>query len=228
MSESTARKTGRRRFLKYVGAAAVAAAAGLTVGRYAWTPASPETVTQTATRTATLTQAITGTATETSAYATSLRAAADARGLLIGAAAFSGGLDVASYASTLADQFNFLTPENAMKWGPMDRDGYGPADGLVKFTSDHQMKVKGHCLVWHEQLPNWIHSQMSANDLRRAMQKHIVEVVGRYRGKVYAWDVVNEVVTSKGLRKTLFLDKLGEGYIAEAFRLAHEADPDAY
>jgi len=116
-----------------------------------------------------------------------------------------------------------------MKWGPIDELGYGPADALVKFASDHQMKVKGHCLVWHEMLPARINSAMSSDALRRAIQERIHDVAGRYKGKVYAWDVVNEAVDddTEGLRKTIFLDKLGEGYIAEAFRLAHEADPDA-
>jgi endo-1,4-beta-xylanase len=89
------------------------------------------------------------------------------------------------------------------------------------------MKVTGHVLVWHQQLPDYV-KWLSARDLRQALREHIRQVVGRYKGKVQAWDVVNEAIDDKeGLRRTLFLEKLGDGYIAEAFRIAHKADPDA-
>jgi endo-1,4-beta-xylanase len=228
MSGSSAARAGRRNFLKYVGAAVVAAATGLTVGRYAWTPVSPETVTQTSTRTMTLTATVAETVTEAPSCSSSLRAAAEANGLLIGSEADETSFEDMRFAPVLAREFNSLSPGWEMKWGQVDRRGYGPADALVRFASDHQMKAKGHCLIWHTNLPAWINSQMSANELRLAMQKHIREEVAHYRGKVYAWDVVNEAVDDReGLRKTVFLEKLGEGYIAEAFQLAHEADPDA-
>jgi endo-1,4-beta-xylanase len=186
-----------------------------------------------------VTKTIAETVTETFVYPRSLRAAAEPRGLLVGScvegSTHTSCEDPArpiwedpSYASVLLREFDYLTPGNNMKWGLIEEWGFAPADGLVEFASDHQMKMKGHCLIWHEQLPARINSKLSADALRQAMEKHIRETVGRYRGKVCAWDVVNEAVDdSEGLRKTIFLDKLGEGYIADAYRLAHEADPDA-
>jgi GH35 family endo-1,4-beta-xylanase len=217
----------RRRFLKYAGAsAAVVGASALGLADLLRTRnASSVTKTQTET----VTQRVTETeATGISGWSASLRSAADVSGLLVGTAALPELLSDAHYASTLAREFNFLTPDNAMKWGSIDQRGFADADALVDFAAKHQMKVKGHTLIWHQALPTWVNMQMTADDLRRAVQNHISEVVGRYRGKVYAWDVVNEAVDDReGLRKTIFLEKMGEGYIAEAFRLTHEADPDA-
>ncbi len=160
-----------------------------------------------------------------------LRQAAQARKLLVGTAAFPEGLKDEAYAGVVAREFNVLTPENAMKWEsihPQPNEWtFEPADKLVDFAARNQMKVTGHVLVWHQQLPEYVKS-LSARDLRRAMQAHVKEVVGRYKGKVHSWDVVNEALDDKeGLRKTLFLEKLGDGYVAEAFRLAHKADPSA-
>jgi endo-1,4-beta-xylanase len=136
------------------------------------------------------------------------------------------------YAATLAAQFNYLTPENEMKWGRIHpepaRFDFAPADDIVDFAEAHAMRVKGHALVWHRQLPAWVES-LSAAQLSAAMAEHIRAVVGRYRGRAVAWDVVNEAVADAGgpLRDTLFLRQIGRGYIAEAFRIAREADPDA-
>ena len=136
------------------------------------------------------------------------------------------------YAATLAAQFDSLTPENTMKWGPIhpepDRFDFTPADDIVAFAEAHAMRVKGHALVWHEQLPAWVASLPAAR-LWAAMVEHIGAVVGRYRGRVTAWDVVNEAVADAGgpLRDTVFSRRLGAGYIAEAFRIAHAADPGA-
>jgi endo-1,4-beta-xylanase len=160
-----------------------------------------------------------------------LRQAAEARKLQVGAAVFPEGLQDEAYAGLLAREFNVLTPENAMKWEPVhpqpNKWTFDGADRLVEFAGKHQMKVTGHVLVWHRQLPDYVKG-LSARDLRAAMRAHIQELVGHYAGKVQAWDVVNEAIDDKeGLRKTLFLEKLGDGYIAEAFRAAHKADPKA-
>jgi endo-1,4-beta-xylanase len=90
------------------------------------------------------------------------------------------------------------------------------------------MDVKGHALLWHQAVPSWV-SGLSPSDLRVAVASHIAAVAGHFRGRVDAWDVVNEAVADdgSGLRETVFRQKLGDGYIAEAFRLAREADPGA-
>jgi endo-1,4-beta-xylanase len=137
-----------------------------------------------------------------------------------------------AYVTTLAREFGSLTPENAMKWGPVHpaRDvwNFGPADRIVEFAEANRMAVHGHALVWHRQLPAWVTEAMTPHELASAMALHIRDLVGRYRGRVASWDVVNEAAADGGgLRDTLFLRKLGVGYIAAAFRLAHAADPTA-
>jgi endo-1,4-beta-xylanase len=215
----------RRRFLKYAGVGAIA---GVAAGCYLRDMADRCAPIQVPTISTVTTQTVTETTTEPLSYAASLRAAAEANGLLIGSEADETSFEGTRFAPVLAREFNSLTPGWEMKWGQVDRRGYGPADAVVKFASDHRMKVRGHCLIWHTNLPAWVNSQMPADELRLAMQKHIREEVAHYRGKVYAWDVVNEAVDDReGLRKTVFLEKLGEDYIAEAFQLAHESDPDA-
>jgi len=212
----TQKRTNRRNFLKYAGAAAAGLAAGAVAGRLAWVPPPPST---TATETETPTATQTKTVTETLVYPASLRVAAEARDLLVGAAALPEGLREEQYASTLASQFNFLTATDPTNWQPTDT--------LVRFASDHQMKVKGPPLIGARSPPAWASSERTERDLRWAMEQQIRRQVTHYRGKFYAWDVVNEAVDINGLRKSVFLEKLGEGYIAEAFQLAHNADPKA-
>jgi len=227
----------RRRFLKYVGAGAVAVggtAAGYYMGSRQLGRVSTDTVVATSELPPPVTtQTVTRTTTETESCLASLRAAADARDLLVGAAVEPNYFYDPPYPIILAREFNFATPENAMQWGTSNLSegqwNFARADALVEFADKHQMKVKGHPLIWDAyQLPGWVNSDLSPDELRRAMQERIQTLVGRYRGKVYAWDVVNEAVEDQdGLRKGLFFNKLGEGYVAEAFQLAHEADPDA-
>jgi endo-1,4-beta-xylanase len=119
-----------------------------------------------------------------------------------------------------------------MKWGQIERQqgerSYGPADEIVAFAGARGIRVKGHALVWHGDSPAWLPGLSSA-DVRAALEDHVRTTVGRYRGRVAAWDVVNEAVADDraGLRDTVYLQKLGPGYIEEAFWLAREADPDA-
>jgi endo-1,4-beta-xylanase len=168
---------------------------------------------------------------ETAGARGTLREVAQARAFLVGAAVFPEGLNEEAYATLLAREFNALTPENVMKWEMIHpRPGewnFEPADRLIEFATRHQMKVTAHTLVWHMQLPEHVKA-LSPDSLRQALDEHIRTVVARYRGKVYAWDVVNEALDDEGgLRKTVFLEKLGPTYIIDAFRAAHEADPDA-
>jgi endo-1,4-beta-xylanase len=162
----------------------------------------------------------------------SLRESVGRAGLVIGAAVFPAGLDDERYARVLSHEFNALTPENALKWGPVHpepkRWNLAPADRLVEFAAVHGMQVKGHALIWHEMLPLYV-NELGAEELRRATHDHIRTLVDRYHGKVRRWDVVNEALDERGgLRRTVFLEKLGDGYLAEVFRVAHEADPEAH
>jgi endo-1,4-beta-xylanase len=134
-------------------------------------------------------------------------------------------------------QFNSVTAENAMKWGPLHpRPGvynWEPADAFVDFGTRHGMFVVGHTLVWHSQTPPWVFQDENGSPAGRdvliqRMRDHIHTVVGRYRGRVHGWDVVNEAVEEDGtVRRSPWLQIIGEDYLELAFRFAHEADPAA-
>ena len=174
-----------------------------------------------------------------------LRDVAAGSGLSIGTAAHDEYLTPSSgdarYGEVLAREFDSITPYTAMKWGRIhpepDRWGFSGADAIVDFAQAHGMRVRGHTLVWGgaSDPPNPAYlAQMDADTLRAATADHIRTVMGRYRGRVTRWDVVNEPLTAfgedggtGGLRDSVFLQKLGPGYVADAFRVAHEADPDA-
>ncbi|NII29302.1 endo-1,4-beta-xylanase [Pseudoflavitalea sp. X16] len=135
-------------------------------------------------------------------------------------------------ARLIPEQFNAITPENMMKathihpeW---NRYNFAPADKLVDYGQKYQLKINGHALVWHSQMPAFARRIKDADSLRQFFTEHINTVAGRYRGKVFSWDVVNEALEEDGsLRQSIFLRQLGEDYIIEAFRLAQKADPDA-
>jgi endo-1,4-beta-xylanase len=134
------------------------------------------------------------------------------------------------YAAALA-AFGSVTPENELKWEQVEperaRFDFGPADRIVEFAQRHGMAVRGHTLVWHLQNPGWL-NDLSPARLRAALADHIRTVMRRYAGLIGEWDVVNEAVGDDGRpRPSIWLRKLGIGYIALAFRLAHEADPQA-
>lgn len=161
-----------------------------------------------------------------------LRADAEASGRLVGAAVQSRYLAETLYARTLARHFDYVTAEYEMKWDPTERQqgvfNFAGSDAIVSFAAANRMQVKGHALLWHQALPDWV-SALSSTELQAAIESHIAAVVGRYRGQIVAWDVVNEAVadSGNGLRDTVFLQKLGEGYLDQAFRAAHAADPNA-
>ena len=163
----------------------------------------------------------------------SLRSLAYFRGIRIGAAvAVKPLLNEELYAQTLARQFNLLTPENAMKFERLhplrDRYDFEDADTLVNFAQAHNMQVRGHTLVWHNQLPEWLtEKDWERDELINILREHIITVVEHYRGQLVAWDVVNEAIADDGsLRDTLWLRGIGPEYIEMAFRWAQEADPN--
>lgn len=162
-----------------------------------------------------------------------LGSAAAAKGRYFGTAVAANHLGESAYAGTLDREFNAVTPENEMKWDATEPTRntftFGAADQIAAHAQSQGMKLRGHTLVWHSQLPSWV-SGLGASDLRTAMNNHITQVMQHYKGKIYAWDVVNEAFqdgTSGARRSSPFQDKLGNGFIEEAFRTARAADPDA-
>jgi len=132
---------------------------------------------------------------------------------------------------------NSISPEDVLKWegvhpGPQQYH-FEPADGFVALGEKSKMFVVGHTLVWHQQTPAWAFRDESGNPVNRdallgRMQDHIATVVGRYKGRIHGWDVVNEALDDGGrMRQSLWLERIGEDYIRKAFEYAHEADPDA-
>jgi endo-1,4-beta-xylanase len=140
--------------------------------------------------------------------------------------------------SLILRQFNSITAENAMKMGPLqpgeNKYSWTMADSIVGFGVANKIKVRGHCLVWHAQAPRWFFRDSVGQTVSKALllkriKSHINTVVSRYRGKVYAWDVVNEVIAddTSRFRKSPLYQIAGEDFMEQAFRAAHEADPKA-
>ncbi|MFD7705971.1 endo-1,4-beta-xylanase [Streptomyces sp. NPDC059785] len=167
------------------------------------------------------------------AAADTLGSAAAGKGRYFGTAVAASHLGESAYATTLDREFNSVTPENEMKWDATEPSrgsfSFGSADQIVSHAQGKGMKVRGHTLVWHSQLPSWV-SSLGATDLRTAMNNHITQVMTHYKGQIYAWDVVNEAFqdgSSGARRSSPFQDKLGNGFIEEAFRTARSVDPNA-
>ncbi|WP_067975044.1 endo-1,4-beta-xylanase [Nocardiopsis trehalosi] len=165
---------------------------------------------------------------------TPLRELADARDFEIGAALGAGYLSGdARFADLAATQFNAATAENAMKWDTVQPSrgqfNWRDADAFMDFAAANDQTVRGHTLVWHSQLPSWVsNGGFGAAELRGIMESHIDAVAGRYAGRVAYWDVVNEPFNDDGSwRNSVFYNTLGEGFVADALRMAAEADPNA-
>ena len=140
----------------------------------------------------------------------------------------------------LLAQYNSVTPENDMKMGPIHplehRYNWRNADSIVNFAQRHGLLVRGHNLCWHEQAPRWMFTdsltgkQVTKEVLLQRLKDHIYTVVNRYKGKIYAWDVVNEAIdddSTKFLRNSKWYEICGDDFIIKAFEYAHEADPKA-
>jgi endo-1,4-beta-xylanase len=172
--------------------------------------------------------------------AQALRQEAERAGLLVGTAVRSAQLSEAAYASTLAREFDMVEAEDAMKWRALRPDAnaydFRQGDELVRFAQAHAMKVRGHCLVWGRDNPDWLaQGNFTPRQLRRLLHEHIVRVMRHYAGQVFAWDVINEAVDEKGeVRDSIWYNQPGIGlagkgtaYIEQVFRWAREADPHA-
>jgi len=142
-----------------------------------------------------------------------------------------------SEAIIISSHFNTVTSENILKWQGIhpepERYNFDPADKYVELGQKNKMFIIGHVLVWHNQTPKWVFENaddtaISREALLKRMKDHIFTVVGRYKGRINGWDVVNEANADDGtLRKSKWLQIIGEDYLEKAFQYAHEADPDA-
>lgn len=150
-----------------------------------------------------------------------------------------GPAHLRTHSDLLPSQYNSITAENCMKFGPIhpepNRYAFKDADALANFARTNGMKMRGHTLVWHNQTPKWVFENVDGAPVTREtllerLQEHIHTVVGRYKDAVYCWDVVNEAVADEGeepLRKTKWLEIIGEDYLLKAYQFAHDADPKA-
>ncbi|WP_211308067.1 endo-1,4-beta-xylanase [Geodermatophilus normandii] len=171
--------------------------------------------------------------------------------LVIGTAAAGGGHHVTAgypdpfthdhqYRRILGAEFSSVSPENQMKWEFINPEpgvyNWGPADAIVDFAEAHGQVVRGHTLLWHSQNPEWLtegveSGELDDAELRSILEDHVKTVVGRYAGRIQQWDVANEVFTDEATPRlrpeNFWIQRLGPGIIADAFRWAHEADPEA-
>jgi endo-1,4-beta-xylanase len=170
----------------------------------------------------------------------SLRQAADRDGVLVGAAVRPSQLSETAYASTLAREFSMVEAEDAMKWWVLRPDAaiydFRQGDEIVRFAQAHQMKVRGHCLVWGRYNPDWLtQGHFTSEQLSKLLHDHITRVMKHYAGQVFAWDVVNEALDENGaVRDSLWYNQPGIGlsgkgtaYVEQVFRWARKADPRA-
>jgi endo-1,4-beta-xylanase len=162
-----------------------------------------------------------------------LGAAAAASGRYFGAAIDVNALGERPYRTLMEKQLTSATAENAMKWGEVEHqrgefDG-SAADEFVAFAKAHSLKIRGHTLVWHGQLPRWLISESFAPDeVKALMLAHVTTEVLRYKGSIYAWDVVNEPLADDGgWRPSIFYEAMGPEYISLALKAARQADASA-
>ena len=127
-------------------------------------------------------------------------------------------------AKLVPEQFNAATPENIMKaeiihpqW---DKYNFDLADKMVAYGKKHNILINGHTLIWHSQLPAYARNIKDADSFKTFFNNHITTIASRYDGKIYSWDVVNEALNEDGtMRKSIFLEKLGDDFVTEAFDL---------
>jgi endo-1,4-beta-xylanase len=169
-----------------------------------------------------------------------LRGLAAQIGLRVGTAVIPQDLTTPAWTAILAEQFSVVTPGNAMKWGSVEpvqgQFDWSDADTLVNFAEAHGQLVRGHTLLWHNQLPTWLttgvgNGTITSSQLMSLLEQHIFTEVGRYKGRIWQWDVANEFFLDadpSGINPNDFwVSNLGAGIIPQAFKWAHEADPHA-
>jgi endo-1,4-beta-xylanase len=163
-----------------------------------------------------------------------LRSLADARGMYMGTAVSPIFYDTSEpdYAKVLTREYNMIVAENIMKWSALSsgrgKFSFSAADGMIAFAQANKLAVRGHTLVWHESLPSWVLTIKDKDEMREVLKTHVQTVAAYFKGRVFAWDVLNEAILEDGsYRKTPFYNLLGPEYIADVFRWAREADPEA-
>lgn len=172
-----------------------------------------------------------------------LQALADRHRLVMGTAIDVAALDDPQYREIASTDFGSVTAENVMKWEALEpvrgQYDWSQADAFMAFAKANKQRVRGHVLVWNNQLPAWLtqgvaDGTISKTELRELLRKHVKTVASRYRGQIWQWDVVNEAATDpwdsvdgKIGYKGFWAQNLGPGYVADAFRWAREADPKA-
>jgi endo-1,4-beta-xylanase len=143
-----------------------------------------------------------------------LRKYADKSNILIGATIEPNQLEDVDFNNILKNEFNFVTPENAMKWGFIHPERYKfdftNSDKIVNFALENNMKVRGHALVWHIENPDWLLELADDNSVNfeNILAYHIKGVIVHYKGKIYAWDVINEPLEYNRYKQTLWYKKI--------------------
>lgn len=164
-----------------------------------------------------------------------LASVAGLRGLPVGTAVQAHLLNETRYREALAREFGSVTPENEMKFGPLrptrDAFDFGSADAIVDFAEANGMRIHGHVLLWHFQLPDWLTAgDFTRDELIAILREHVTTVVERYRDRIESWDVANEVIADdgSGLREEGFwIREIGPEVIDMVFEWARDADPNA-
>ena len=174
-----------------------------------------------------------GGGTSSSVYYTPTKALKDASSFPIGIAMSQNQASSTNFTTIAKKEFNSVTAGNEMKFSTHSPTqgtyNWASGDAIINFAQTNNMRVHGHTLIWHQQVPTWVTNFTGTNaEFEAAIKTYVTDVVTHYKGKVASWDVVNEAFNEDGsLRSTIFSQKLGSNYITKIFQWARAADPNA-